>query len=101
MSNAKDEIRGVIVACLSGIMAGTAHTEEPKAPFQVKTRKADDHVTARIQGDRAVLAVTPRSGIGGATIARQGERWQRAMIIRLQLRAMERLQVGNGRAMLT
>src|SRR4051812_15461865 len=41
------------------------------------------------------------SGIGGATITRQGERWPGVIVLRLRLSGMERLQVGNGRTILS
>src|SRR4051794_20715125 len=93
-------IRGMTLACLVVLIAGTAHTEEPRTPFRVTTRKPDDRVTVGLQGDRALFTVLSPSGIGGATITRQGKRWSGSMVHRLRLRGMERLRVGDGKVIL-
>jgi hypothetical protein len=95
------EIRRMLLACLVGLMAGIARAEGPRILFRVTTRKAEDRVLARLQGDRAVLTVTSPSGIGGATITREGERWSGEMVLRLRFRGLERLQVGNAKVTLS
>src|SRR4051812_16486742 len=87
---------GMTLSCLVVFMAGTAHSDEPQTPFQVKSRKAHDRVLVRFQGDRTLITVTSPSGIGGATITRQGERWPGGIVLRLRLSGMERLQIRNG-----
>ena len=101
MSHFKVEIRGMTLTCLVVLMAGRAHSEEPLGRFQVTTRKADDRVTVGLQGDRAIFTVTSPSGIGGATITREGERWPGSIILRLHLRGLERLRIGNGKMILS
>ena len=101
MSHFKVEIRVTTLACLVVLMAGRAHSEEPLDRFQVTTRKADDRVLVQLQGDRAVFTVTSPSGIGGATITREGERWSGSIILRLRLRGLERLRIGTGKAILS
>src|SRR4051794_37611180 len=101
MRNVDIGIRSMTLACLVVLLAGTAHTEEPRTQFRVTTCKSDDRVTVGLGEDRALFTVASPSGIGGATITREGERWPGSMIIRLRLRGMERLRVGDGRATLS
>jgi len=101
MSHFNVEIRGMTLACLVALIAGRAHSEEPPGRFRVTTRKADDRVTVGLQGDRTFFTVTSPSGIGGATITREGEGWSRSIILRLHLRGLERLQIGNGMVILS
>jgi hypothetical protein len=89
------------VACLVMLTAGTARSEGPGGPFRVTTRKPDDRVMVSGQGERVVLTVTSPSGIGGSKVANEGERWPGKIILRLRLRGLERLQVGNGKELLT
>jgi len=101
MSHFKSEIRGMTVACLVVLMAGRAHSEEPLGRFLVTIRKADDRVLVRLDGERAIVTVTSPSGIGGATITREGERWPGSIVFRLRLRGLERLRIGTGKGTLS
>ena len=101
MSHFKVEIRGMTLTCLVVLMAGRAHSEEPSGRFQVATRKVDDRVTVGPQGDRVLFTVTSPSGIGGATITREGARWPGSIILRLHLRGLERLRIGSGKVNLS
>jgi hypothetical protein len=101
MRDANVKILVIALACLVVLMARTGHTEGPPPPFRVTTRKADDRVRVRIQGERAVLTVTSPSGIGGSKIANDGERWPGKIILRLRLHGLERLQIGNGKELIT
>jgi hypothetical protein len=101
MSHFNVEIRVTTLACLVVLMAGRAHSEEPPGRFQVTTRKAEDRVTVGLHGDGAIFTVTSPSGIGGATITRAGERWPGSIILRLHLRGLERLRIGNGKVTLS
>jgi hypothetical protein len=95
------QIRLVAFVCLVALAVGPAHPDEPQARFQIKTRKADDRVITEVQGDRVVLTIMSPSGIGGATITRQSERWPGMIVLRLRLSGLERLQVGNGKVTLS
>jgi len=101
MSHLNVNIRVMTLACLIVFIAGTAHSEEPQSPFQVTTRKADDRVLVRLHGDQADFTVMSPSGIGGAAITREGERWPGSIILRLRLRGLERLRIGNGKVTLS
>jgi hypothetical protein len=94
-------IRNPSLAGLVLVMGGMAHAEEPGTPFRVTTRKAEDRLSIKRQGDRVVFTVLSASGIGGAAITRQDERWPGVVVLRMRLKGMERLQVGNGKVTLS
>src|SRR5262249_21703236 len=57
----------------------------PPARFTITTRKADDTVTVGGDQERAVLDIKSPSGIGAAVIARTGDAWPKAVVVRLHL----------------
>jgi hypothetical protein len=91
----------VTYVCLVALAAGPARSDDAESRFQIKARKADDRVVAQLSGDRVVVTVMSPSGIGGATVTRRDERWPGAVVLRLRLSGMERLEVGNGRVLLS
>jgi hypothetical protein len=64
--------------------------------FDIKCRKPEDRVNVALADGNAIFTVTSPSGIGGATIERTGEKWPRAVILRLHLRGLESLVISCG-----
>jgi hypothetical protein len=101
MRDAKPNDKIITLAGLIVLVAGSCHDERPEARFRVTTRKAVDRVTVGIQRERAIVNVASPGGIGGSTIENVGERWPGEIILRLRLRGLEWLRVGNGKELLT
>jgi hypothetical protein len=53
-------------------------------------------VNVAVADGNAVFTVTSPRGIGGATIERTGEKWPKAVILRLHLRGLESLTISCG-----
>jgi hypothetical protein len=96
-------IRTLAPALLLGLAACNlaASADEPRVPFRVTTRKPDDRVAVHLLEDRATFTVTSPSGIGGATVTRNGDRWPAQVVLQHRLRGLEQLQVENGNVTLT
>jgi hypothetical protein len=74
-----------------------AKSESGVASFDIITRKPDDQVKVRLEKDTAVFDVLSRSGIGGATITRVGDKWPANVILRFHLAGLESLAVSSGK----
>ena len=68
---------------------------QPNA-FEIKCRKPEDRVAVSTGGDSTVFTITSPSGIGEATIERKGEAWPKAVVLRLNVRWLEKLVISNG-----
>jgi hypothetical protein len=76
---------------------------KPAAPppaMEVKTRKPEDRVEMKTEGDAATWDVFSPSGIGGATITAAGGKWPATVTVRLRLRGLESLAISNGKVKL-
>jgi len=69
--------------------------------FQIRCKKPEDRVAVTVEGDSTVLTVTCPSGIGEATIERNGDAWPKAVIVRLNLKGLESLVISNGKTELS
>ena len=90
-----------LVAAVTVSLAVPASTPvggDPPARFAVTTRKADDTVEVTGDPDRTAFGIRSRSGIGRAVIARTGDGWPKAVVVRLYLRGLENLRLSNGSA---
>lgn len=65
--------------------------------FTVTTRKADD--TVKVKGNEVATTfdIKSPSGIGRAVVERKGDNWPKVVIVRLQLKGLERLKISNGK----
>lgn len=83
------------------VCAGALANEAPAPPFEPKivTKEGDDAVAVKREGEKVVLAVTSRSGIGKATIT-PAAKWPKMVVLRLQLRGLESLRISDGRTTL-
>jgi len=70
-------------------------------PFDPKivTKKGDDAVAVKREGEKVILAVTSRSGIGKATIT-PAAKWPKMAVLRLHLRGLESLRISDGQTTL-
>jgi hypothetical protein len=73
----------------------------PPIAVEVKTKKADDRVEIKVQGDAATCDVFSPSGIGSATLTSPDGRWPTTVTLRLHLRGLESLTVSNAKTKLT
>jgi hypothetical protein len=89
-------MRWLATVGLALLLGRQAQSDNPQAPFQVTTRKPEDRVRVQHAGDQVVFTIESPSGIGGARITRGIERWPTAVVLRLRLRGLERLQTSNG-----
>jgi hypothetical protein len=64
--------------------------------FEIKCRKPEDRINVAFADGNAVFTVTSPSGIGGAMIERKGEKWPKAVILRLLLHGLESLAISCG-----
>jgi hypothetical protein len=68
--------------------------------FKVTTKTKDDAVEVRAGKDRAVFAVKSPFGISLAVIERTGDRWPKAVVLRLHLKGLESFRASNGKVTL-
>ncbi|MGI9240845.1 MAG: hypothetical protein ACR2RV_08590 [Verrucomicrobiales bacterium] len=64
--------------------------------LEAETQRADSRIEFASSGDEVVADVHSKSGIGSATITRNGEAWPETMKIRLRLRGLESFKVESG-----
>lgn len=67
---------------------------------EVVTKKEEDQVAVKVEGDTVVYSISSPSGIGGATIS-PWKGWPKQVIIRLHLRGLESFTVSNGKIKLS
>ena len=93
------EMGGLLVILLgsaaTSVVAEDGGTTKDRR-FKILTRKADDRVVVRPEGDSTLFIVTSPSGIGRMTIERVEERWPKFVLVRLNLKGLEGLGVSNG-----
>jgi hypothetical protein len=80
------------------VLAGSSRAAEtPARPtLEVALRESEDRATVQWEKSRAVVDVRSKSGIGGATIRRAKGTWP-AVMLRLHLKGLEKLDVSNGK----
>jgi polyhydroxybutyrate depolymerase len=66
--------------------------------FEAKCQRAADGVKITVEDGRAIFTVTSPAGIGKATIDCKGVQWPKQIVLRLQLRGLESLEVSCGDA---
>jgi hypothetical protein len=63
--------------------------------FQIQCKKAQDRVVVTTEGDSTVFVVTSPSGIGEATIQRKTDAWPKNVVVQLNLRELESLEISS------
>ena len=76
--------------------AGTVPAVFPAPEFRVDLRKTVDTVEITSTRNSAIIAITSKAGIGGASIIRTGEKWPARITIRLNLTNLESFEMENG-----
>lgn len=94
---------GMICAMpLCGLFLATpavAAAELPPFEPKIVVKKGDDAVAVKREGEKVVLSITSRSGIGKATVTPAGK-WPKTVVLRLHLRGLESLRISDGRTTL-
>lgn len=95
--------RAVVAASLllpAAVLLPAAHPRaggsDPPARFTVTSRKADDTVVVGGDRERTTFDIKSPSGISRAVIARAGDAWPKAVVVRLHLKGLESLRVVAG-----
>jgi hypothetical protein len=85
----------VVIVFMSAWNPGAIAKEIP-SQVTVTLKDSDDRVV--LYGDSATLHVDIESsrGIGEATLVRNGNRWPKKVVLRLQLQGLESLQIKSG-----
>ncbi len=96
--NISGKTRKSVAAALLGVMlllAGCAGSDESMSTIEVTLDKPiDDRATVTTDDGRAVIDVTSASGIGGLTAT--ADEWPDEVVVRLQLRGLEGLEIRYG-----
>jgi hypothetical protein len=82
------------LACIEG--DSVKADEEPN--FKITTKRGNDRVGVKVDQDGACFTIRSPMGISSATIQRIDSTWPARMKLRLYLRGLESLKVGNGTA---
>jgi hypothetical protein len=80
-----------------GVAATVLNAGNSTAPFKITTKRKDDRVEVRADGDRAVLSVKSPFGISKAEVERLQEKWPKAVVLRLHLTGLSTFRVSNGK----
>jgi hypothetical protein len=94
---------GVVLGALwwCGVFAPPDNSSaEQKPRFKITTRKANDSVSIDTDKDRTVFVVKSPFGISQADIERLEDQWPAAVVLRLHLKGLEGLKIGNGKVTL-
>ena len=77
-------------------LAGAVPSVFPTPEFRVDLQKTGDSVEMVSTRSSAVIDITSRSGIGGASIIRTGKKWPARITIRIKLTNLESFGMENG-----
>jgi hypothetical protein len=98
MGRGEDRMRSCIALLVLGGLAVAADKQPGK--FKITTRKADDAVEVKSDGDRTVLVVNSPSGISRAVVERVDDQWPAVVVLRLHLKGLENFTAANGKVTL-
>jgi hypothetical protein len=84
-------ITTILALCAAGAFAG-----DPAPRLKVELRKSEDLASVTSAATATVVAVTSKSGIGGARIVRGEPRWPARLVVRLDLKGLESFRMDNG-----
>jgi hypothetical protein len=82
-----------------GIAATNAAADDPP-PIEVAVRRADDRADVKTEKDRVIVSVHSPFGISHAAIARTGEKWPDAVVLRLHLKGLEHFKLAASKVKL-
>lgn len=83
---------------LLGRLSGLRKQWEADQPaLEANVGRDDSRISFTKQDDETIIDVTSEFGIDNATIKRMTNEWPKSMILRMHLKGMESLKIGNGR----
>jgi hypothetical protein len=88
-----------VLLVFSGLVVaddGDAPKDQP-AKFKITTKRKDDSVEVRSDKTKAVFILKSPFGISQAVVEREGEKWPKAVVLRLHLKGLERFRASNGK----
>jgi hypothetical protein len=77
--------------------SGAGPGRDEPARFTITTRREDDRVEVRGDQGKTVFTVRSPFGISRATIERVEDEWPKAVVLRLNLKGLERFTASNGK----
>jgi hypothetical protein len=83
-----------------GLLTVAATTAADIPPFKITIKRDNDRVEVKTDKDKAILAIRSPFGISNAAIERTGEKWPKAVVLRLYLKGLESFQASNGKVKL-
>jgi hypothetical protein len=92
LGRANVETTALAVLALDALVA-----DDRPARFKITTRRKDDTVEVRADGDKMVFAVKSPFGISQAVIEREGAKWPDAVELRLHLKGLSSFRASNGK----
>ena len=94
-------MRALLALSMPFVCVAALAAEAAAPPFDAKivTKKGDDAVAIKQEGDKVILSVTSRTGIGKATVT-PAAKWPKTVVLRLHLRGLESLRLSDGRTTL-
>jgi hypothetical protein len=90
----------VLWACAGMLELGRCTAADGVAAFKITTRRADDRVEVKVEGDKATFVVHSPFGISHAIIERSGAGWPAAMRLKLHLKGLEHFRIASGKVTL-
>jgi hypothetical protein len=84
------------IAAILVLGASVAYSGLAEPELKVELKKADDSAAVTSAHNATVLAITSKSGIGGAKLLRTGAQWPERLTIRLNVKGLESLRIENG-----
>ncbi len=93
--------RTIVPALLLLCIAAAVTAEgDPPTKFKITTKKKDDTVAVRADGDKTLFVVKSPFGISQAVIERVDETWPKAVVLRLHLKGLESFRAASGKVTL-
>jgi hypothetical protein len=86
------------------VIGGIAFAEDGNAPkdkpaqFKITTKRKDDTMEVQAEKDKALFIIKSPFGISQAVIEREGEKWPKAVVLRLHLKGLESFRASNGKS---
>src|SRR5262249_55661842 len=96
-------MRGLLLPLAFLLMSGFTRSDVGDAPedqpamFKITTRQKDDSVEVRADKDKTLFPVKSPFGISQAVIEREGEKWPKAVVLRLHLKGLSNFRAWNGK----
>jgi hypothetical protein len=87
----------LLVGRLTGIRGQWERQADVSTSFETTARRDDTRLRFVAEGNTTVIHVHSEFGIDRATIKRKSDQWPHSLVVRMHLKGLESLRVGNGR----